>query len=699
MKFYQEANFMDTRKKRSQLPFRLNILFFIIFLLFSTLILQLGVVQILDGASYQEEIDQTVQDTTKIPVPRGRMLDRNHNVLVDNAPLYAITYTPPKGVQAEDKLKVAQELVKYISVDEKDIDKITERNKKEYWYLLSEENQEKVYSRLTDEEKESLNDAEQYDLMLKRITEEEIGDFSEEDLKIIAIKRELDKAYALTPHVIKNEGVTAEEYARVSEHLHLLPGINATTDWDREYPYGKELSTFLGKITTQEQGIPKEKEAYYLSRGYSRNDRVGRSGLEDYYEDILRGRKEQIQYTMDKSGKVIDSEVVVEGQRGKDLVLTIDMDFQQKVDKIVAEELNNAMKAHSQNRYLADYIDALVVVMNPKTGEILALSGKHYNKETSEIEDVTYKTIYDAHRPGSSIKGATVLAGFESGVISPGTVINDAPIKIDGTNPKGSYARLGPVNDIDALERSSNVYMFHIAMRMGGEFNYYYNKKIAFNREGFQHMRNYFHQFGLGLETGIDLPYEATGYVGDELTANAGNLQDLAIGQFDTYTTLQLAQYVSTIANGGYRMRPHIVKEIREPTPTEEGLGPIYRTKDPEVLNRIDMGDQELARVQEGMRRVFQGSRGTGVSHWRGKSYNPAGKTGTAENEVYIDSRKVDTENLALVGYAPFDDPEISFAIIVPHLGKVRGQYPINHRIGTRILDTYFDIKNDTTDD
>jgi len=686
---------MDTKNKRSQLPFRLNILFFIIFLLFSILILQLGVVQILDGASYQEDIDKTVQDTTKIPVPRGIIYDRNLNVLVDNIPLYAITYTPPKGVQAKDKLKVAQELVKYISVDDKEIEKITERNKKEYWYLLSEENQEEAFSRLSEKEKETLDDAEQYQKMLERITEAEISDFSEEDLKIIAIKRELDKAYALTPHVVKNDGVTPEEYARVSEHLHLLPGINATTDWDREYPFDKELSTFLGTITTQEQGIPKEKEAYFLSKGYSRNDRVGRSGLEDYYEDILRGRKEQIQYTMAKNGKIIDSEVIVQGERGKDLILTIDMDFQKKVDKIVAEELNNAMRAHGQNRYLADYIDALAVVMNPKTGEILALSGKHYNKDTQEIEDATHKTIYDAHRPGSAIKGATVLAGFESGVVSPGTVIYDAPIKISGTNPKGSYARLGPVNDIDAIERSSNVYMFQIAMRMGGEFNYYYDKKIAFNREGFQNMRNYFHQFGLGVETGIDLPYEATGYVGNELTADAGNLQDLAIGQFDTYTTLQLAQYVSTIANGGYRMKPHIVKEIREPIPTDEGLGPVYRTKDPEVLNRIDMSDQELARVQEGMRRVFQGSRGTGVSHWRGKPYNPAGKTGTAENEVYIDSRKIDTENLALVGYAPFDDPEIAFAVIVPHLGKVRGQYPINHRIGTRIMDTYFDAKND----
>lgn len=676
------------RKVRAQLPFRLNILFLVVFLLFSVLILQLGVVQILDGASYQEEIESTIQDTTKISVPRGKIYDRNHKVVVDNEPLYSITYTPPKGIQPEKKLEVAEELAKYISIDEEAIDKITERNKKEYWYIKSKDNQEKALSRLTDEEKAEMNDAEQYQEMLDRITEEEISGFTDEELKVIAIKRELDKAYSLTPQVIKNEGVTPEEYARVAEHLDVLPGINATTDWDRGYPYKDTLSSFLGSITSQDQGIPKEKEQYYLTKGYSRNDRVGRSGLEEQYEDVLRGRKEHIQYTTNKSGKVIDSKVVVPGERGKDLVLTIDMEFQERVDKIVRDELK---KATQSNPHLED---ALAVVMNPKTGELLAVSGQHYNREEKKYEDAAFKTVYDAHRPGSTVKGATVLAGYESGVITPGQTFYDAPIDIHGTPTKSSWTRLGSVNDLTALERSSNVYMFYIAMRMAGEYNYYKGKKINFNREGFQTMRNNFHQLGLGVKTGVDLPFEATGYVGDASKADAGNLLDLGIGQYDTYTTMQLAQYVSTIANGGYRVRPHFVKEIREPTQDDEQLGPIYRSHDTEVLNKIEMDDSELQRVQEGFRRVFQGAQGTGVSHWRNKKYNPAGKTGTAENEKYVDGVKIDLENLALVGYAPYDNPEVAFAVIIPNLSKVKGQN-INHAIGTRILDTYFELKEE----
>src|SRR5699024_12542999 len=125
--------------------FSIYILFFVIFLLCSVLINQISVVQILNVEAYQEEIDKTIQDTTKISVPIGKILDRNYQVIVDNKPLYSITYTPPKGVQAQDKLELAEDLAKYMSMDEEAMDKLTLRNKKEYWYLKNiEEAEERV---------------------------------------------------------------------------------------------------------------------------------------------------------------------------------------------------------------------------------------------------------------------------------------------------------------------------------------------------------------------------------------------------------------------------------------------------------------------------------------------------------------------------------------------------------------------------
>lgn len=655
--------------------------------MFFLLILQLGFVQILKGASYQEIIDETIQDITKNPVPRGRILDRNYNIVVDNKPLYSITYTPPKGIQEEEKLQVAKDLSTFITLDDDVIDKITERNKQEYWYL---ENKEEAIERITDEEKEKYDDVEQYQLALDRITNEDLATLTKEDFEIIAIKKEFDKAYALSPQIVKNKGVTVEEYAQVAEHLDMLPGVNATTDWDRVYPYDETFYPFLGSITSQSQGIPAENEQYYLTRGYSRNDRVGRSGLELQYEDLLRGRKEQVEYTTTNNGKVVDTKVLVPGMRGKDLVLTVDMDYQEKVDEIVQSELKKAIdKFPYENRFLED---AMAVVMNPKTGEIYAASGQTYNRDKDAFENNAYKALQDAHLPGSSVKGATILAGYESGVIDMYQVFIDEKIRIAEDKPRGSYADLGPVNDLEALKRSSNVYMFHIAMRMGGELNYRPRKPITFNASGFQEMRNYFYQFGLGVETGIDFPNEATGYAGP--ADIAGHLMDYAIGQYDSYTTMQLAQYVSTIANDGYRVRPHFLKEVRNPLENDTSIGPVDRSVSTDIMNRIEMNDDYISRVQEGFRQVYQEPRGTAYSTFSGVSYKAAGKTGTAENFYYDNETETlyETENFTLVGYAPFDDPEVAFAVVVPHLGKVSGQDPISRNIGKQVLDAYFEM-------
>src|SRR5690625_4354550 len=324
------------------------------------------------------------------------MYDRNHNILVDNEPLYAITYTPPKGVQPEDKLELAEDLVHYMELDiyneEGEVTGITDRDKREYWYLKNKEDAEDL---LSQEEREDMSNAEQYQEVLNRIPDEEITDFNEEQLQIIAIKKELDKAYALAPHIIKNKGVTIEEYSKIGENLDKLPGINTATDWDRVYKNVTSFNAYLGSITTHNQGILSDKEQYYLTRGYSRNDGVGRSGLEDQYEEALRGRKEQIEYILNRDGQIIDSNVHVPGERGKDLVLALDLEYQKKVDEIVERELRTTIEKHpGVQKYLTD---AVAVVMKPKTGEILAISGIHYNKEKNQYENAALNAVHSAY--------------------------------------------------------------------------------------------------------------------------------------------------------------------------------------------------------------------------------------------------------------------------------------------------------------
>jgi cell division protein FtsI/penicillin-binding protein 2 len=682
------------KKKRAQTAMRLNILFLFVFLLFSLLILQLGVVQILNGEEARERLNETENAKTSIAVPRGLMYDADGELVVDNEPVRSITYTPPKNGDSHlTKISIAEKLATMVMMAE-DIeglkDLVNERDKKEFWYVSNEKNREMIEERLTEEDME-LKSGALYQRQLDLITPQDYNALDWSDayqLNVVAIKKELDQAIELSPHVIKNEGVTDEEYAQVSEHLNLLPGIDAKIDWNRVYPFEDTFRTFIGNITDADQGIPRDNQDYYLNLGYSWNDRVGESGLEQQYEDVLRGQKEVIQYTIDNDGEIVGTKTVQDGKAGNDLVLTVDMDFQQALDEIVKDELEKYIAQDPyRNRHMED---ALVAALDPQTGAVLGMTAAHYNRDENTFENQPHRVVYDAHIPGSSVKGATVLTGYQTGVIDIGTVLNDRPIKIAGTPLKKSWRNFGLLNDLKALEQSSNVYMFEIAMRIATA-TYNYNEPLrSFDQSSFQTMRNYFQQFGLGSKTGIDLPFEATGYVGSNIV-DGGLLLDFAIGQYDTFTTLQLAQYVSTIANDGYRLAPYLVKGEHASNGDKAALGPVVTSKSPQLLNRIDMDDRYIERVQQGFR--LAATQGTGRGHWANNPYDVAVKTGTAQNYFYVDGEQQQTNNLTLVGYAPYDEPEVAFAIVIPRTGVGNDQNGIHHNIGNRLIDAYFDIK------
>ncbi|WP_251551395.1 peptidoglycan D,D-transpeptidase FtsI family protein [Neobacillus muris] len=668
-------------------------LFFAVFLLFSILVLRLGELQIVFGDDFKREIERTEDVTVSNPVPRGRMLDRTGRVIVDNTPLNAITYTKYSDTTTEEMLKTAEKLAKLIDLDSS---KVTERDKKDFWILI---HPEKAKKKITENEwdlfeQKKLDDDKIYDLQLDRITEEDLNSLTPQELEVCAIWREMNSGYALSPQIVKNKDVTPEEFAAVSENLESLPGVDTTTDWDRSYVFGDTLRSILGEVSSSASGLPKDQLETYLAKGYSRNDRVGKSYLELKYEDVLHGEKAKVKNVTDKTGKVLSTEVISEGQRGKDLVLTIDMDLQAQVDKIIEEEMWKAKQ--SPNTGLMDR--AFVVLMDPNTGEVLAMSGKQIvkNSETGkqEMRDYAQGNITTSYNVGSAVKGATILTGYKTGAIQPGSTQKDEPLVIKNTPVKKSWKTFGTINDLRALQVSSNVYMWKtvIAMAHG---QYIPNGPLVLDTDtAFDTMRKTFSEFGLGIRTGIDLPNEMSGFPGSE--EKPGLLLDLAIGQYDTYTPIQLAQYVSTIANGGNRIQPHLVKQIREPSTDNNELGPIVKEIQPKVLNHLDMKDEWINRVKEGFRMVFQVGDGTGVSYWKSAPYNPAGKTGTAE-AFYdgSDKSKRGTEvwNISLVSFAPFDNPEVAMAVVVPWAYQGSGP-SINHTIGRRIMDAYFDLKN-----
>lgn len=653
------------KKKKSHVPTRLNILFFIVFALFSIVILRLGMVQIVNGEDYLNELKRTTNLSARIDAPRGLMYDRYGRIVVDNDLELSITYTNSSiHVPDEEKLTVARKLAQLIEVDTKSV---TERDMKDFWILTRPE---KALEKVSKEERKELNDKEQYLLTLERITKEDLDEISDEEMQVLAIKREMDRGYALAPQRIK-QGVTLEEAHIVGENLADLPGVDILRDATRLYPYGDVFRSFFGKVGP----IPREKLDYYLARGYEHSDIVGTSYLELQYEDALRGQKAVIE-SITNQGRIIGESEEKLGSRGNDLVLTIDIELQQKVEEIVQREVNASRGSFIGNP------SAYVVMLNPQTGEIYAMAG--YDDHTGVVNN--------SFVMGSSVKGATVLAGYQSGAIQPGQVFYDSPIMLPGTPPFKSVRNWGAVNDIKALEVSSNVYMGYIAMRMAG---YDYGSKCCWSKleEGYDNMRYYFSQFGLGVETGIDLPQEAIGFNGG--IQQPGNLLHLSIGQFDTYTPIQLAQYVSTLANGGYRMKPQLVKEIREPSINKEELGRVVYQFEPVVLNRVDMKDELIQRVRTGFRQVIVGANGTGRS-FANLPYEVAAKTGTAEVHVPIRTAQGTISqkgnNQTLAGWAPYNDPELAFAVVVPHV-RLNGDTMLSRKITQGILDAYFELK------
>ncbi|MGX2960471.1 peptidoglycan D,D-transpeptidase FtsI family protein [Peribacillus sp. JNUCC 23] len=685
------------KKKKTHVPLRLNLLFFAVFLLFSVLILRLGLVQIVYGDDYKREIERTEEVTVNNPVPRGKMYDRNLKVMVDNEPLNAITYTRSQGTKATEMLDTAEKLAQLI---DKETDKITVRDRKDFWILKHPDEAE---AKITDADRKKVTEGELeqkdlYKLQIERITEKEINSFTDPELEVLAIYREFSSGYALTPQIVKNKDVTEEEFARVSENLDSMPGVNITTDWDRTYAFGQTLKSVLGKVSSSDEGLPSEKLDYYLSRGYSRNDRVGKSYIELQYEDVLQGNKAKVKNITDKGGNVVESQIISEGQRGKDLVLTVDMDLQQAIENEIEKQLLQAKKAGNTK-----FLDrAFVVLMDPKTGEILTMAGKQYaiDKETGKptINDYALGNISSSYTVGSSVKGATILTGYQTGAIQPNRYFYDRPLLIKNTPQKKSYSNMGNINDLTALKKSSNVYMFLTAIAIAGA-EYSPNRGLNIGPKDFDTMRHSFVQFGLGARTGIDLPNEMTGFVGQD-TNNPGKLLDFAIGQYDTYTPMQLAQYVSTIANGGYRMEPHIVKEIHDPVDDNTQLGAVFNEITPKVLNKLDMKDSWIDRVQTGFKMVAMEKGGTAYKYFGGKNkaYTVAAKTGTAQ--AFYDGPNKDkykglqaTMSLSMVGYAPAENPEVAFAVVVPWAYQGHSSNGLNGKLAEFALDTYFDLK------
>lgn len=610
-------------------------------------------------------------------VPRGRILDRNGKVLVDNRAVKSIYYKKPSDITVSREVSMAYEVSKVISVDYK---KLLDRNLREFYIIINEEETDKLIS---DDEYEMLRNRkitsdDIYELKIKRISKSSLKKLTSEDRKAAYIYYLMNKGYYYDEKIIKSVGVTNKEYAYFSENGNGLDGFNTKLEWERVYPFGDTLEVILGSVSSKDVGIPSDEKDYYLEKGYSLTDRVGISGLEKEYEDILSGEKAM--YKLEDNKRIL----VKEGKKGNDIMLSIDIELQQKIDNMLEKEMISA-KSEANTQY---FNRSYVVIQDPYTGEILSMSGKKILKKNGVYKayDNSEGVFLSTITPGSVVKGASIMVGYTTNAIKVGEYMVDSCIGLYNLPEKCSWKTLGYINDIDALAMSSNVYQYKIAMKVGG-FDYAYGKKLKIDERAFDTYRNMFYRFGLGVKTGIDYPLEEDGYKSDN---RAGDLLiNYAIGQYDTYTTLQLSQYISTIANGGTRYKTRFLKSVLD----DDG-NVLYSVK-PVALNTLGVKSKYINRVRKGFKAVT--TYGTGVGYMD-SAPSPAGKTGTSESFIDLDNDGViDAESISnnFVGYAPSNKPVMSIAASFPDIQNPKtGNYKsnVNQRVVSKATKIFFNL-------
>lgn len=405
-----------------------------------------------------------------------------------------------------------------------------------------------------------------------------------------------------------------EDYLQLEKIIkeHKLRGLHFQQESKRYYPQGALAAHIIGFVGSEDNGL---------------------DGLELYFNALLSGAQEEIHLQMDAHGRPIEDSVFRKFNPSKlnRLVLTIDHNIQYVVERALDSALQ---KTKVQG--------ASVIVMNPKTGEILALSNRptydpnfFNNFSQKEFSNRAVNYIYE---PGSTYKPLVMAAALEENILSPNDVFDDkGKITIlDRTINNWDMEAHGPVTYAYILTNSLNTGMVDMGMRLGGE-----------------RLTNYAKKFGLGKTTGVELPGEEVGILFDPQTMYPSNVATMSIGQGIALTSMQLIRAIATIANDGKLVQPHIVKRV------ERGDGRILREEKLPAQPQI-IKPETAHTLRDIMEQVILNGGGKNAKI---EGYSIAGKTGTAQ-KLSVDGTGYDGGYIAsFVGFAPSQNPD--FIVLV----------------------------------
>ena len=679
------------KKARSNLNLRFNVLTVLTYIIGIILIIQLFNLQIVHGAEYREESNTRLTRETTLEAARGEILDRTGTALVTNSTKFSVELYKTKIDDNElnnSILNIVNLLEKYqveyvdsfpISIDP-------------FQFTISDE---------------TLADwKESYDLDENISAEEAFYDFKDrydientdisEIRKIIAIRYEITTTgYSSTRALTIAEDIPREAVAEFSESSDKFPGINIVTEPVREYTSGTLASHILGYASTiSAEEYAKRKDTY------DPNDIIGKTGIEYVFEEYLKGQDGTKQIDMAVDGTITAEYTSEEAIAGSDVVLTIDSNLQTITEQALEANIQKIASGGFGRAY--DAKAGSCVVMNVKTGEILAMASypnydpadfvngistdKWNQYNTDPAKPLMNKAVQNSYAPGSIFKMVTAIAGLESGVITRTEIINDTGLysKYGETWPCWYYTDYhrghGRINVSQAIERSCNYFFYETGDRMGIET-----------------LAKYARYFGLGVKTGVELPSEASGAMASPeyaetvgVTWTKGQTINASIGQgLDNFSPLQMAKYISMLANGGNDIDVSIIKSIIKPDGTEastEEINNFVNQKlglQEDTSEDLTISQENLDAVLQGMQSVTSDTTGTAYVRFQDFGISVGGKTGSAEA---FDDNGNEVVHAWFAGFAPFEDPEIAVVVMVENGGH--GNYTAE--VVRDIMEEYF---------
>ena len=605
--------------------------------------------QIVHGEEYLAQSVRTNTRTESVEASRGIITDRNGKVLVSNRPIYTLqfdaslvpeealndaitrlfTLLDAQGVAYADDLPLSRTAPYGYEGDRSDFAALEK-------FLVSEKRMEE--GDVNADGTPAHYTAAELFLILRE-------EFSVSDTVSADLARALiGLRYSLA--VAQSAGYTACTVAsdldaslisllKDGNFFGVQIGTSSTRVYETDY-----AAHILGRVTK----IPAEQWAEYKEAGYAMNDLVGRDGVEAAFEQYLRGTDGRRLVTLNDSGKVIDELYSVEPQPGGTVALTIDIDFQQQVEDILAATCDEMTKS--------DRLDhpAAAAVVQVGTGDVLALASyptfslAEFNENFAELNADPLRPMWNratqgTYAPGSTIKPLTAVAALESGATNVHEYLFDSGKWVyPGYSASYTYCWLrsghGALNVTGAITNSCNYFFAEMGYRLGMDC-----------------LRSYFSAFGLGEHTGIEIG-DASGRLPSQ--EEGVNLAPwAAYGQANQlYTPLQLASYIATLAGGGERYTPHLLKDVRE----YDNASLIASYNAPSVQT-VSISDGNLSAVLAGMRGLV--ANGSLAYYFKDCIVDAAAKTGTAQTS------DVKNDNGVFVCFAPYDDPQIAVALVI----------------------------------